>query len=141
MTPFQRLSKRIVERARGIYYEGPEPPGRLGAMVVAFANLHPHATRGEWVAFATEHAGECYRSGYTRGHERSERDYAATMPDARPEDVADDQDPDWRWSPEVELGVDPEEPVLEANDDERLAAKEAADYFDAVVQRNERSRP
>jgi hypothetical protein len=64
--------------------------------VVAFANAHPKATRGEWIAFAAAHAGEAYRSGYVRGHEWAERD-DEMRPDVPPEVVADLVDPDWRW--------------------------------------------
>ena len=72
-------------------------------MVVAFANDNPSATRREWVEFCQHHAGECYRSGYARGNERAERDFWGSMPSVRPEDVADELDPDWRWCPDIRL--------------------------------------
>jgi len=123
VTPIKRLAKGIVERLLGIWYEGPEPPARLGEMVVAFANDNPRATRADWVRFCQFHSGECYRSGYVRGVERSERDFLNAMPSTRPEDIADELDPDWRWSPDITLMGDPTVVVEDMNptggDDER----------------------
>lgn len=140
MTPFKRLSGRILERLRGVYHEGFEAPERLGEMVVAFANEYPHATRADWVRFASDHAAECYRSGYTRGYERVERDFENAMPNNRPEDIADELDPDWRWSPEIVLLGDGEAIVLERNDEEQLSAEEATQYTAWVIERNRRAR-
>ena len=102
MTPFGNWVKRQWERWVGVWYEGPEPPQRLGEMVVLFANMHPHATRAEWVAFASGHAGQAYMSGYVRGWERSERD-PDVMPwrVSSPNTIADEMDPGWREGPSV----------------------------------------
>ena len=114
MTPFQRLVRRVVERWRRTYYEGPEPPARLGEMVVAFANDRQRATRAEWIAYAGELARECYRSGYARGVERAERDFWGSMPSVLPERVADELDPGWQhWSPDITLMGDPQAVVLD----------------------------
>ena len=136
MTPFQRLARGIVERAAGSFYEGPEPPERLGEIVVAFANEHPHATRAEWVAFVIAHGGECYRSGYVRGFERAERDYRD--PEISPEDTADSLDPDWRWQPGIELTGEPDDVVMEVNDEDQMSADEIRRYQDSVIERNRR---
>jgi hypothetical protein len=141
VTILSRLSRGIVERLRGIYYEGPEPPGRLAEMAVAFANQYPHATRGEWVRFCGEHAGECYRSGYVRGVERAERDYERSMPERAPEDVADELDPDWRWSPDITLLGDHDAEVLHELDEQQLTAQEISDYNESVIERNRRREP
>ena len=111
VTLFQKLTRGILERLAGIWAEGPEPPARLGEMVVAFANDRPHATRAEWVEYAQGLARESYRSGYTRGVERAERQFWSSMPSVLPEDVADALDPDWRWSPDITLMGNPDEVV------------------------------
>ena len=115
----------------GTYYEGVEPPARLGEMVIEFANTHPHATRAEWAAFAMGHSEECYRSGYVRGRESAERDYE--VPSVSPEEVADELDPDWRWSPGIVLGGDPDATVMEVNDDDALAEAEVVAYQQSVI--------
>jgi hypothetical protein len=104
------LSDRVKKWLRGQaerwieqHYEGPEPPARLGEQVLSFANMFPHATRGEWVTFAADFADQCYRSGYIRGVEWAERDPAAFDSKVPPEMIADQMDPDWRWRPAVVL--------------------------------------
>jgi hypothetical protein len=104
MTPFAKWTRNLFERLSGKFYEGPECPERIAKMVIDFANVHPTATRGDWVAFATRLAAEAYTSGYVRGFERSERDDAAkTWLSTSPEAMADRLDPDWRWSPDITL--------------------------------------
>jgi hypothetical protein len=88
----------VRERYLGTFHEGPTAPSRLHAMVIAYANLHPRATREEWVRFAAAHAQEAYRSGYARGFEWAERQ-TSHVPNPPPEILADQLDPDWRWSP------------------------------------------
>lgn len=97
----------FLEKMLGRYREGPNPPSRLDVMVDVYAAGNPNATVGEWAAFAKELAGEAYRSGYQRGYEYIERDPESWMPDVPPEDVMDQFDPDWRWSPPVDLSYDP----------------------------------
>ena len=106
MTPFGKLARGLLERLAGTFYEGPTPPARLGEMVVAFANENPNATRRQWIEVATEHARECYRSGFVRGTEWAERDFKSRMPSVRPEEIMDFRDPDWRWRPGIVLGGD-----------------------------------
>lgn len=103
MTPFGKLARGLLERLAGTFYEGPTPPARLGEMVVAFANENPNATRRQWIEVATEHARECYRSGFVRGAEWAERDFKSRMPSVRPEELADALDHDWRWRPGITL--------------------------------------
>lgn len=64
-----RWWRRLVDKARGRFYEGPEPPDRLGQMVSVFAAMYPRATVADWIQFASGHAEECYRSGFIRGVE------------------------------------------------------------------------
>lgn len=95
MTPFLSFVKRAAEKIFGEWYEGPNPPERLLAMVEAFAKAYPHATRGEWIGFAAEQAREAYKAGWVRGIEYVERD-PDWHPDLPPEIIADMLDPDWR---------------------------------------------
>ena len=128
MTPLQRLARGILERMAGTFSEGPAAPARLAEMVAHFADSNPHATRGEWAAFAAGHAAECYRSGYARGQEDAERDWRG--PEVSPEETADELDPGWRGSPPVSLAG---EVVLERNDEAALADAEARAYLSAVA--------
>lgn len=91
------------EKAVGEYYEGEEPPARIGQQVIVFANMHPHATRAEWTEFAAEFARECYRAGYLRGVEWVERDGAPEEGTPTPEAIANEIDPDWIWRRAVVL--------------------------------------
>ncbi len=77
------MTEKLFDR----FYEGPEPPDRLGDMVIAFANMYPSATRLDWVQFASEHARECYRSGYLRGFEYAERE--PDEPEVDPDELMD----------------------------------------------------
>ena len=115
MTPLVRWFRNIRERIFGSFYDGPEPPDRLAQMVIAFALTNPQATRFDWTRFAIEHARECYRAGYTRGYEYIERDpdERAILTQLDPDALADALDPDWRWSPELDLNGIPKEPVNE----------------------------
>ena len=77
-------------------------PKRLHEVAIAYANACPHATRREWVAFATAHAAEAYRVGYQRGAEHADE---AVPPERSlpPEFYADQLDPNWRWRPGITL--------------------------------------
>lgn len=127
MTPLVRWLRDVRDRYLGRFYEGPEPPERLGQIVLAFAAAHPRATRAEWMAFAEAHAQEAYRSGYVRGYEWTQRDLHA-RPDVPPEVIADEADPDWRWRRAIPIEGDlvevvPEEwpaGVLEERDMEKV---------------------
>ncbi len=118
MTPFLKLLKRASDRLFGEWDEdkGPEPPGRLREYAVAFANRHPNATRAEWLEAASQMAEEAYRGGFRAGYEHQERE--AYPPAFSPDQLAEQIDPDWRWSPEVDLenplGLVPDQPVPEA---------------------------
>lgn len=113
MTPLAKLSRGVLERLAGVFYEGPEPPTRLARMVVLFARAHPRATRRTWADFAADHAAESYRSGYVRGFEEAERRWG--RPGPSPEELADQRDPGWRNSPAVDLS-DPDAVVFEVDD-------------------------
>jgi hypothetical protein len=129
------MVRRLLERAAGAIDDGPEPPDRLAEMVVAFANDNPHATRAEWVAFSAQHAAECWRSGYRRGFENVE------LPEQDPDRVADELDPNWRWSPDIRLVGDAGAVVLEENDEQELVASEVRAYQQWVQDRNRRRGP
>lgn len=102
MTPLLKFFRDAAQKALGKFYEGPEPPRRLGELVLAFAEAHPKATRGEWARFAQLHAEEAYRQGYVRGYEYVERE-EGFFEGKRPEELADQLDPDWRWRPGITL--------------------------------------
>lgn len=104
MTPIGRAIKRAAEKVAGRYYEGPEPPARLLAQVGEFANLNPKATRAGWAEFARKLAAAAYRDGYQRGYEWAERDEEPVYKKLPPELYADQESPDWEWSPP--LGTD-----------------------------------
>ena len=122
----------LIERLLGRYYEGPEPPRRLGQATRSFAKLHPGATVGEWVRFAETMAAESYRSGYIRGLEHRERDLV------RAEERADlgrleAARHDWNWS---ELGPSDDElaSVVESNRDviDRMQPEMRALVLDSI---------
>lgn len=87
MTPFQRFCRKLYERLRDRYYEGPDPPPRLHDEVRVFAALNPQATASEWKDFAARHADVAYRDGFTRGLEWNERLWPGPAED--PEVVAE----------------------------------------------------
>jgi hypothetical protein len=126
------MVRRLLERAAGALDDGPEAPARLGEMVIAYANSAPHATRAEWIAYAMAHSAECYRSGYRRGREEAER------PELDPDRVADELDPDWRWSPDIRLVGDAGVVVMEENDQGELERREIDGYQSWVQWRNRR---
>lgn len=99
-----KISKRVrdaIERWLGTYYEGPEPPERMTVQVTVFANVFPHATRAEWVAFAQRAIYEAYCSGYVRGAEYVERAPETWLPEVDPTEIADATMPGWRDEPVV----------------------------------------
>lgn len=102
MTPLMGWLRRLRERWIGTWEEGPDPPARLRAMVLDFANQHPRATRAEWTILAEGLAGEAWRQGWLRGYEHAERD-PEWRPDVPPEVLADWLDPAWRESEPVQL--------------------------------------
>ncbi len=89
MTPLQRFLRNLVERVRGQFYEGPEPPPRLAQEVRVFAALHPQATAEEWRDFVTLHVSLAYRDGFTRGLEWNERLWPG--PEEDPQVIAERQ--------------------------------------------------
>jgi hypothetical protein len=101
MTPLVRWMRRVRDKFFGRFYEGPDMPARFTEAVIVFANTHPTATREQWTIFAQEHARAAYMSAFIRGVEYVERDVRASW--GNPDAVMDTYDPDWRWSPGVEL--------------------------------------
>lgn len=97
MTPFARFLRGLVERLLGTFHEGPEPPARLREMVLLFAEMNPDATRRDWLDFASQHAAECYRTGWLRGYEATVRGgEAKPWVGDRTERMADELQPGWR---------------------------------------------
>ncbi len=94
MTPFLKFIHRMSDKWFGKWYEGPEPPARMGEMLLAWAEANPRATREEWLEVASRASAESYRSGYVRGYEHAER--VPTTPSPTPDEVADAVDPGWR---------------------------------------------
>jgi len=130
MTRLGRMMRNALERFAKSFYEGPHPPLRLQEMVIDFANSNPRATRKEWVAFAAGQAEEAYKAGYIRGLEYSERDetYRAQVKEV-PDQVADQLDPDWRWSPGIKLEGPPQD----------IPEEEDIEPFEVTLERIERS--
>jgi hypothetical protein len=128
VTPFAKWVRDRVEKWVGKFYEGPEPPARLGEIATEFGNIFPNATRREWLAMAKNLANEAYRSGYVRGIEWAERDPDAVTPNVPPDVIADMVDPDWRWRPAVDL-TRPDEVVPE----ERTEARKTVDMLATIV--------
>jgi len=104
-TRFTRWVRKLLERLLRQFHEGPEPPQRLMALCVAFANEHPKANRADWTRFAAAQCAESWMAGYMRGYESSERD-PLDQPwrsPPTPEQVATQLDPDWQWRPGLAL--------------------------------------
>lgn len=95
MTPFTRWIRKLAERYLDRWYEGPDAPARIRLMAVDYANRRPNATRAEWVEFAAGLGEECYRTGFLRGVDRTDRE-PDWRPDVPPEVLADWIDPTWR---------------------------------------------
>lgn len=100
--------RRRAELYLGRYREGPEPPPRLGDVVLLFAEQVPDATRREWIAFAIRHGDEGYRQGYVRGREHADRD---PQPEVDPDAIMRELAPRWEESPAVRLEGDLDVPV------------------------------
>lgn len=117
--------RKAREKYLGTFYEGPDPPERLREMVIDFANHHPRATRVEWVDFAAGIADECFRSGYVRGYDYTERT-PDWRPDVPPEVLADWIDPTWKWQHGISLET-PKGIPLEEQDQESDIMKRQVD--------------
>lgn len=136
MTPLARLLRNFVERWQRQFYEGPDAPARLADQVVAFANAHPRATRAEWVAFASENARACYRSGYMRGLEWTDRDLAR-RDKHDPELEAEAARHDWSWEGGMMLER-PLDVVPDADERDQVADINENAYAQEVIDRGRR---
>jgi hypothetical protein len=85
------LAEKLADR----YYEGPEPPSRIAAVVVEFARANPNATVEAWAEFATRMACGMYQSGWTRGFEWQSRGLAL-MPLESTERQQESEANDWQ---------------------------------------------
>jgi len=79
----RRKHRKMLERYRGMYYEGPRPPLRIRDEILVFEHLHPCASNEQWKRFALQLARNCYRDGFVRGYEWLERDWDG--PETEPE--------------------------------------------------------
>lgn len=130
MVPVARFLRNTLEKLLKRFYEGPHPPARIGEEVRLFRAMFPLATPDEWMAFAQGHAENAYRSGFTRGEERAERDPQELIPDAL---ALEAQTHDWSLADGhplmrdvIERGRDPLDPMR------AMTAQQRLDYFDAV---------
>lgn len=99
MTPFAKWCRDAFEKVVGRFDEGPDPPARIGQLVVEFFNANPRLTRKQAVTFCHQLAATTYRAAYVRGWEHTIRDPQANWRKYPPELMADLEDPDWRWRP------------------------------------------
>ena len=134
-TRLQRWMRNLAERFATRYYEGPEPPDRLIEQVLAFAQAHPTANRGEWMGFAAALARSSYRSGYVRGLEWAERDLdKLDMGD--PERLAEQQAHDFEWHAPALTSADLSTAVASHNYLDALPNDEARAYALDVLGRH-----
>ena len=132
MVPVARFLRNTLEKLLKRFYEGPHPPRRIAEEVRLFRAMFPLATADEWEAFAQGLAENAYRSGFTRGEERAERDPQELVPDAL---ALEAQTHDWSLADGhplmrdvIERGRDPLDPMRAMTAQQRLA------YFDQVGQ-------
>jgi len=130
VTRFGRWFRNLLERLAGRYYEGAEPPRHIREEVRLFRVMHGAATADQWEEFAAMMAENCYRSGFVRGYEWAERDWPGPAVD--PEVLAEAESHDWSLAdgdPDLarllETGVNPEDPLAGASEDERARAFDA----------------
>lgn len=125
MTPLRRKLRNLLERLLKRFYEGPHPPPRIQEEARLFGLMNPVASAEEWENFAIRFAENCYRDGFVRGYEQSERDpdRIKLSPD---EAILDAQRHDWSLAGEqsrvaklLREGVDPEDPMPGATPEER----------------------
>lgn len=112
--------------------KGPRPPERFAEQVVAFAGMHPKATREEWAAFATRLAISGYREAFARGVSWSEN-ALASAPAGGPEHEAEAARYAFPWHAPIratsdELKEEVEGEFYETFEDDG----ERARYLDAV---------
>ena len=135
MVPVARFLRNTLEKLLKRFYEGPHPPDRIGEEVRLFRAIFPLATPGDWMTFAQGLAENAYRSGFTRGEERAERDPRHLEPDLR---LIDAQTHDWSLADGhplmrdvIERGRDPLDPMR------AMTAKQRLEYFDQMCKATE----
>lgn len=111
MTFFTRWLRRLYDKLRGRFYEGPKAPERLNDQVLLFSMMYPNATRLEWTIFCQRLAAQSYQSGWIRGYEWAERELD-TKPEFHPDRLADALGNDWRHAQPLSLH-NPHEPVTD----------------------------
>lgn len=122
----KRTFRKLVEKYAGTYYEGPTPPKRLAERVKMFQLYYPDASQDRWALFALTLATNCYKEGFTRGYDWTERGWEGpVMP---PEQVAELQAHDWSlaeqnpdWQRMMTMGYDPRDPLAGHSMEQRRA--------------------
>ena len=116
MTRFGKFIRRLAEKWKGQFYEGPEPPPRIAEEVRMFHILYPTAEWQQWEEFAVRFAHNCYRDGFVRGYEWQERGWDGPAED--PERLLEEERHNWqlaeqddRWKKMLEDGSDPNDPL------------------------------
>lgn len=128
-TWLKRKFRKFIEKRAGTYYEGPTPPRRLAERVKMFQLYYPIATPEQWAEFALTFGANCYREGFTRGYDWSERGWEG--PEMEPEQVAELQAHDWSlaeenpdWQRMMNMGYDPRDPLAGHSMEQRRAIME-----------------
>jgi len=113
---FRKWIRSIAEWFIGDYYEGPQPPRHIAEEARLFRLLNPNAGPSDWESFAVKHAQNCYRSGFVRGFEWTERDWPGPPDD--PEVLAELERHDWSLAgadPRLDLALataaNPDDPI------------------------------
>jgi hypothetical protein len=127
VTPLRSKLRNLLERLLKRFYEGPHPPPRIREEARLFDLLNPGASPEEWEEFAVRFAENCYRDGFVRGFEQSERDPDRIEP-TPDEAILHAQRHDWSLAAEqgrvarlLREGVDPADPMPGATPEERAA--------------------
>jgi len=123
---------RLVEKWLGRYYEGPEPPRRLGEELRLWAALNPDVDRAAVVGYAACLVDAAYRDGFVRGYDWQERGW--TGPGVDPEALAEAAAQDWSLAdanPRVrrilDAGYDPDDPLA------NVSAPDKRAFFDYLA--------
>jgi hypothetical protein len=129
---FVRWLMRLVEKWMGRYYEGPEPPRRLGEELRLWMALNPDSPREVVQGYATCLLEAAYRDGFVRGYDWQERGWSG--PSIDPEVLAEAQAQDWSLAeanPRVrrilDAGYDPDDPLA------NVAAPDKRAFFDFIA--------
>lgn len=127
--------RKLYDKLRGRFYEGPDPPERLRQAVNAYASMGEH-TMGDWIEFASRLAEESYRSGYLRGVEWHDRAAEHGDPTDKLEQLAlQERGHGWSWIDQVPAEADMAR-LVESESDllERMSPEARLRYEDRIAQ-------